>query len=265
MAVTVGAADDGASRDTELVAGATTQSAAGGGNGDGFCGGTSGNGNEGFCFNVGEGSVGGGGAGGIAPGTGTAIPGIETNFGDGGPGAIVDDLAATGSLFDGVSECFGGGGASAYGDIRFSDVIQTNEYVAFEPNTPGCGGGTVTTASVLPIVVSDLVPVGATPANTGGGGPAILGNNTDDLNTTGSDGVVVVRYQVSTPDPGPAPAPEPEPEPTPDPSSDATTDPARTLPATGLSTGDTMGLGVLLTGAGLGAIALERRLRAAHR
>jgi hypothetical protein len=259
VAITVGAADDGAGRDTELVDGVTTHTAAGGGNGENFCGGTSGNGNEGYCDS--EGADGGGGAGGDAP----ATPGVNPNWGDGGPGLVVDDLAGAGSLFDGVTECFGGGGAAAFSEGSFDQNLGTFVIETFVSNTAGCGGGLFFASGPFPKALADFTVGRDLPENSGGGGPAIYGGAPNEIDLTGSDGVAVVRYEVPVPGPGPQPGPDPTPEPEVAPTDPAAVSPEGTLPATGLSSGDAAGLGILLTGAGVGVLAYERRLRAAHR
>ena len=178
--------------DTVVTDGVTTHTARGGyfatTDEGAVCAGASGNGNAGWCDY--SRNDGGGGAGGAAPGTPEVYdyPGP----GDGGPGVVVADIAAIDSLFAGVDDCYGGGGASARIDYSTAPIL-TN----YAPNTPGCGGGYVS-ASETGIDVSLVTFEHELEANTGGGAAA---GPLASLTNAGSDGLVVVRYQLPvTPD-----------------------------------------------------------------
>ena len=134
---------------SSATAGATIQTAANGGNAafDQGAGGSSG---------IYFGSTGGGaGAAGDAPSTY-----------NGGPGVIVDSIAAAGSLFDGDTECYGGGGAAGSPTLK---------------GVPGCnaGGSTPGTEISAPI------------ANHGGGGGGLT---ISPFSGSGAAGFIAVRW-----------------------------------------------------------------------
>lgn len=186
VTVTVGATSTPPARtgvDSEVIAGASTYTAAGGWggatDGSGECGGKSGNNNLGHCDY--SGNDGGGGSSGAA-----------NADGDGGAGTVVDAIAGATSLFDGVTDCYGGGGAAARGTFSTYPTL-----TAFDPKTPGCGGGKVTTTATFPVDVGVAVYSHDISANTGGGAGAWgVGNN-------GSNGLVVVRYRTADDSPPP--------------------------------------------------------------
>jgi uncharacterized repeat protein (TIGR02543 family) len=143
--------------------GTITRTAAAGESATGFGGGASGNGNPGWTTTEPEGS--GGGAGAPAP-----------NEFSGGAGTVVDAIAPAGP-FSTDPTCYGGGGA-----------------VGLHGGTIGtatCGGGYVTDGATT----TTLVEAGENSGGGGGGGDTASVNPGD---TSGTSGLVVVRWTVQT-------------------------------------------------------------------
>jgi uncharacterized repeat protein (TIGR02543 family) len=142
--------------------GTTTQTADAGENGLLGGAGASGNSNPGWTSS----NEGGGGGSGASP----------TNGFDGGAGTVVDTIAPAGP-FSADTACYGGGGA-----------------VGLHGGTIGmatCGGGFVTDGATTTTVVSP----GENSGGGGGGGDAAALNPGD---TSGTNGLVVVRWTVQT-------------------------------------------------------------------